>query len=191
MRTELVAGLVGVVALGAGIGIGVAVGDDSAEVAETQQVAERRSDEIGRLKEQVAQARQAAADADKKAEEEARKRFSERRKQLDAREKKLDERSRAINAREREVSGMEREYEANTIPGDGRYRVGSDIQPGTYRAESAPSGSCYWARLSADDGGIDSIINNGNVSGPVTITVAPSDHTLELSGCADFHKVTG
>jgi hypothetical protein len=84
---------------------------------------------------------------------------------------------------------MEREYEANTIPGDGRYRVGSDIQPGSYRAAASPD--CYWARLRDDEGGIDSIITNGNVSGPVTITVAPSDHMLELSGCADFHKVTG
>lgn len=166
--------------------VGVAAGDDAGQVAESRQLVEQRDAEAALLRAQIARARRDAATAKKEAEEEARKQFAKREAELDAREKKLDERSRAINAREKEVSAMERDYEDNTIPGSGRYQVGTDIQPGTYTAEASPD--CYWARLRDDEGSIDSIIDNGMVSGPVTITVAPSDHMLEVSGCADFHK---
>lgn len=108
---------------------------------------------------------------------------------LDRRESALDARKSALDKRERRVSGMERAWEANTIPGDGIFIVGQDIDPGLYKADPSPSGSCYYARLSGMGGGIDDIIANGNVSGPLSISVSSSDAALELSGCADFHKI--
>ena len=58
-----------------------------------------------------------------------------------------------------------------------------------YRADAPNSGNCYWARLASDSGSIDDIVQNGNVAGPVTVTVGSSDYMLELAGCSDFHKI--
>lgn len=88
-----------------------------------------------------------------------------------------------------QVSGVQQQIEDNTIPGDGTFVVGEDIQPGTYKASAADG--CYWARLSGLGGALDDIIANSNTSGPVTIEVAPSDKALEVSGCADFVKQGG
>jgi hypothetical protein len=88
-----------------------------------------------------------------------------------------------------QVSGVQQQIADNTIPGDGTFVVGKDIQPGTYRSEGQDS--CYWARLAGLGGGLDDIIANDNTSGPVTIEVSPSDRALELSGCADFVRQGG
>ncbi len=83
-----------------------------------------------------------------------------------------------------EVDGVQDQIARNTVPGDGTYVVGEDIDPGTYRADASPG--CYWARLRSLD--TSDIIDNDNADGPVVIEVLPSDRALELSGCADFKK---
>jgi hypothetical protein len=83
------------------------------------------------------------------------------------------------------VSSLERTAARNTIPGDGIFAVGSDIEPATYKS-SGMSG-CYWSRLSTLD--TWDIIDNGNTDGPVVLQVLSSDAAVELSGCADFRKV--
>jgi hypothetical protein len=88
-----------------------------------------------------------------------------------------------------QVSGVQQQIEDNTIPGDGTFVVGEDIQPGTYKAEAQDG--CYWARLSGLGGDLGDIIANGNASGPVTIEVSPGDRALELSGCAEFVRQGG
>jgi hypothetical protein len=72
---------------------------------------------------------------------------------------------------------------ATTIPGDGTFLVGEDIRPGTYRTAG---GSCYWARLKGTSGELDDVIANGNVTGPTTVTIAPSDDAFQTSGCEDW-----
>jgi TolA-binding protein len=88
-----------------------------------------------------------------------------------------------------QVSGVQQQIADNTIPGDGTFVVGKDIQPGTYKSEGQDS--CYWARLAGLGGGLDDIIANDNTSGPVTIEVSPGDRALELSGCAEFVRQGG
>ena len=104
---------------------------------------------------------------------------------LNARGRALAARKAALDRRERKVTGLEHAWAANTIPGDGIFLVGSDIEPGTYKAPA--SANCYYARLASLN--TSDIIDNNNVSGPVVIEVLPSDKALELSGCANFHKV--
>lgn len=107
---------------------------------------------------------------------------------LDSRETTLKNREDALSGRENAVSQAEATAKANTFPGTGTYLVGSDIQPGTYRA--AASSGCYWERESGTGGSVGDIIANDNADGPVVITVRSSDAALKVSGCADFHKIS-
>lgn len=74
----------------------------------------------------------------------------------------------------------------NTISGTGTYIVGSDIQPGTYRAAAQPG--CYWARLSSLN--TSDIIDNDNADGPVVVQIQGSDKAFKANGCADFHRAS-
>ena len=113
--------------------------------------------------------------------------FASRKAALDAQEGQIAKSQAALAAREAKVTGQEHAYAVGTIPGDGMFLVGSDIAPGVYKATAADSGSCYFARLHS--GTTSDIIDNGNVSGPVVVTVQPGDYALELNGCNEFHKV--
>ena len=88
-----------------------------------------------------------------------------------------------------QVSGVQQEIDDNTVPGDGTFIVGEDIEPGTYKSKGQDG--CYWERLSGLGGGIDDIIANDNASGLVSVEVLPSDRALQLSGCADFVRQGG
>jgi hypothetical protein len=78
---------------------------------------------------------------------------------------------------------------SGSIEGDGTFLVGEDVAPGTYRAAAASSGNCYWARLKDLNGNVNSIVANGNTSGPVLLRVAPSDYAIETTGCETFKRI--
>jgi hypothetical protein len=71
--------------------------------------------------------------------------------------------------------------------GEGTYQVGTDIQPGLYKA-TVTSGMGYWARL-ADPDGNNILANDVKESGTMYLRVHPSDKYVEISG-ATFHKVS-
>lgn len=77
---------------------------------------------------------------------------------------------------------------ATSIPGDGTYRVGVDIQPGVYRSQGAES--CYWARLSGLSGSSNDIIANNGAAGPQVVQIAPSDAAFETRRCATWNLVS-
>ncbi len=193
IKKKIVGALVG--ALVVGLGVGAAGADDSATIQARpdHRPAARGSEgcrgsarsgtyDIAEAQADVEEADQRAADAKVRAERAAKRKFASRQRSLDRRARELDDRDNAITV-------AEDAYEAGTIPGDGRLRVGEDVQPGVYQADAPSSGSCYWARLGSDSGGIDDIINNGNEAGPATITIASTDYMIELSGCEEFQKV--
>ena len=70
-------------------------------------------------------------------------------------------------------------------PGDGVWRVGVDIQPGTYR--SSGGDPCYWALLSGFQGNsqIDSYLG----SGPTIVTIHPTDVGFESRKCGNWTLV--
>jgi hypothetical protein len=78
---------------------------------------------------------------------------------------------------------------SGTIEGEGTFLVGKDIAAGLYRAPAPSTGNCYWARLHDLNGGLNSIINNNNNSGPTVINVASTDYAVETSGCETFQRV--
>ncbi|MDI3341346.1 MAG: hypothetical protein QJR03_12525 [Sphaerobacter sp.] len=65
---------------------------------------------------------------------------------------------------------------------DGTYRVGVDIQPGTYRNTDS-SQLCYWERLSGFSGELDDIIANGLSLARVIVTIAPTDAGFSSEDC--------
>jgi len=71
---------------------------------------------------------------------------------------------------------------ASACFGPGTFRVGTDIQPGTYR-NSDSSGGCYWERLSGFGGTLDEIIANESSSSPQVVTIAPGDVGFSSSNC--------
>jgi hypothetical protein len=71
--------------------------------------------------------------------------------------------------------------------GDGIWRVGAEIDPGTYRASGG--GDCYWARLAGFSGNLGDIISNGvGVPHPV-VTISSSDTGFESSSCGTWTRV--
>ncbi len=78
-----------------------------------------------------------------------------------------------------------------SIPGDGVYRVGYDIAPGTYRS-SAPADqytSVYWERRANSLGNLNSIIDNESEPKVLEVTVLPTDAFLEVKRGGRWTKV--
>ena len=78
---------------------------------------------------------------------------------------------------------------ATSIPGDGTFRVGVDVQPGTY--QSSGSDECYWARLSGLGGSVNDIIANSNAAGPQVVQVASSDVAFKTQNCGTWNLTSG
>lgn len=68
-----------------------------------------------------------------------------------------------------------------TFPGDGTFKVGIDIQPGTYR--SAGGESCYWERLRGLSGSYKDIIANGAGNAPQVVQIEASDVAFKTQHC--------
>lgn len=69
---------------------------------------------------------------------------------------------------------------------DGTYRVGVDVQPGTYQASGGGS-LCYWARLSGFSGNLDDIIANS--TDQTIVTIEPTDAGFQSNGCGSWSKI--
>jgi len=69
--------------------------------------------------------------------------------------------------------------------GDGKFVIGQDIGPGTYRAAN-PSQGCYWERLSGFSGEFGDIIANNFTAAPDVVTIAPSDVGFSSEGCGTW-----
>ncbi|MBZ4319022.1 hypothetical protein [Streptomyces huiliensis] len=76
-----------------------------------------------------------------------------------------------------------------SVSGDGMYRIGADIAPGTYRSTgNKADGNCYWERAKDALHGMESIAANENVTGNGIVTITPQDAYFKTSGCADWKK---
>jgi hypothetical protein len=65
--------------------------------------------------------------------------------------------------------------------------VGTDIVPGTYTsAGPVGSGTCYWKRLSGDDG--KQLVDNALSKKPQVVRIDPSDKSFKTDGCQPWQK---
>ena len=67
----------------------------------------------------------------------------------------------------------------STIPGDGTYLVGEDIQPGTYQAGGADGRICSWQRTGV------SVTSLGEARGPARVSVQAGE-TFTSDGCQEW-----
>lgn len=76
-----------------------------------------------------------------------------------------------------------------TAFGNGTYLVGSEVTPGRYVTEGAPS--CYWEvqRENADQYG-SKIVENGNANGHTNITIPANAYAIEVMS-VDFTGTGG
>ncbi|MCR6489298.1 hypothetical protein M8542_41430 [Amycolatopsis sp. OK19-0408] len=73
-----------------------------------------------------------------------------------------------------------------TSVGEGTYKVGEDLEPGSYKADCVGHG--YWARL-RDDSGTDIIANDLKANGgPMRFTAKKGEY-VEISGGCTFTKI--
>jgi hypothetical protein len=102
---------------------------------------------------------------------------------------------------------------ATAFDGNGLYRVGRDIQPGTYRtagvgpetrvppesgivhtADDDGVRKCTWVRYAAPTAsgigaGTNVIAVGAEPSGPVEVTIEPTDHQFVTFGCLRWERV--
>jgi hypothetical protein len=71
---------------------------------------------------------------------------------------------------------------------DGTYRVGPDIEPGTYRSLGT-SDSCYWERLRGLGGTLADIIANFIGPNPTIVAIAPTDAGFQSDRCGNWTKI--
>jgi hypothetical protein len=69
--------------------------------------------------------------------------------------------------------------------GDGTFKVGTDVQAGTYRTRTGAPG-CYWERLSGFSGATSDIIANDNTDAPAVVTINKSDAGFSSDSCAPW-----
>ena len=77
----------------------------------------------------------------------------------------------------------------NVSFGDGTYRVGIDIQAGTYRSSDQSSGTCYWERLRSFTGDFGTDVITNGIDSPEIVTISPLDAGFDTSGCGTWVPV--
>ncbi|MFE2535048.1 hypothetical protein [Streptomyces sp. NPDC059371] len=78
--------------------------------------------------------------------------------------------------------------EKPAFAGNGTFRVGPDIKPGTYRTAGNTGGSCHWERAKDAGHGLGSLIAKGDVTGTAVVTIGAKDTYFKTSGCGDWKK---
>lgn len=92
----------------------------------------------------------------------------------------------AVKAREEAVTGAEKTKAANTI-GDGTWTVGTDIEPGTYRASADVGSSCYWGIYATGSNG-SNIVDNDLPGGGRPSVALSAGQDFKSSRCGKWEK---
>jgi hypothetical protein len=190
LRSKLLLVGAGLVLFLLGVGIGSVGTDDTAareEAAEAQ-------DDVAQLEAELAREEDARESAAQRAEE-LDEQVSELRSEVAALERELEEPKDSSpdsgggggGSGDSGSGGGGSASSALRSFGDGTWRVGEDVQPGTYRA---PGGqNCYWERLRNFKAGLNSIIANGGFTKNQTVTIAASDAGFSTRGCGTWQPL--
>jgi hypothetical protein len=92
----------------------------------------------------------------------------------------------AVKAREEAVTGAEKTKAANTVS-DGTWTVGTDIEPGTYRAAAAVGSTCYWGIYRSGSNGGD-IIENDIPGGGRPVVTLSAGQDFNSTRCGKWEK---
>lgn len=92
----------------------------------------------------------------------------------------------AVKVREEAVTGAEKTKAANTV-GDGTWTVGTDIEPGTYRAVADVGSSCYWGIYATGSNG-SNIIDNDLPGGGRPSVALSAGQDFNSTRCGKWEK---
>ena len=169
--------LIAVISLGAGFGAGYYTrGDSGAEDLQAELTASRAESESAQEALEIAEGE---IDAATQRAETAEGELVSREAELSSLEADLIAREQELEQREGQVQAAEQAVERNSF-GDGLYKVGEDIQPGTYRTDGA--NNCYWAKLGSSN--TSDFIDNHFGNGPQTLVI--DSPWFESSGCGTW-----
>ncbi|MFF9376885.1 hypothetical protein ACF1BB_20380 [Streptomyces griseoluteus] len=74
------------------------------------------------------------------------------------------------------------------LSGDGDFRVGTDIAPGTYRSTANAHRSCRWERARDAEHRLRSVIATGRTTGTAVVTIRPTDAHFRSTGCGGWKR---
>lgn len=174
-----------VVGLAGGTGLGLAVADPTSskqyiELSESLQATEAQLVDVkGNIDEREANVKTRSEELDARSGE-----LDNRSSELDKREKSVEAESAAVLERETVVGLVEEEQKAKSID-DGVYTVGTDIEPGAYRAREEVETNCFWGITKEGSNG-ENFIAAGNPLGGRPSVVVKKGQVLELSSCGTF-----
>lgn len=81
---------------------------------------------------------------------------------------------------------------SQTIPGDGMFRVGVDIAPGTYKSAgpSSRDGMCSWSTHSAVGVSSDDMVDANASSGQLYASIPGTVKAFQTTGCQTWVKIS-
>lgn len=196
VRRRVLIGIGLVAALGIGIAIGAAVGNNSAALsAANNQVSALRGQttslkgqvtslngEVTNWKRQAQQATATAQHATATADAKASAAYG-------ARNAALSQQETTLKQQEKAVAAEMGQLQASQISGDGVYVVGKDIKPGLYHTNGSGNtgqNDCYFATLNSTD--TSNIADNNNFDGAETVDVS-SAYAFQTSGPCTWVRV--
>ncbi|WP_327290806.1 hypothetical protein [Streptomyces sp. NBC_01198] len=101
--------------------------------------------------------------------------------------KKTDKIFKTTDCKDWFAAGAEKSGAPKTsMPGDGMFKVGTDIAAGTYKTSGGDA--CYWERTKDALHDVDSIAANDNVTGKGVVTIGSRDAYFKTSGCGKWTK---
>lgn len=197
LRRRLLTGTALVVALGIGIAIGAAIGNNTSALNAANSQASALRSQVASLKGQVssldgsvaswktqaqtatATAQNATATANAKASA-----------AYAARNTALSQQETTLKQQEKTVAAEVGQLQASQISGDGVYVVGKDIKAGVYHTNgSGDTGQndCYFATLNSTD--TSDIADNNNFDGAETVNVS-SAYAFQTNGPCTWVRVS-
>jgi hypothetical protein len=111
----------------------------------------------------------------------------QREDRVQAGEGAVKQREDTVKQREEAATQAEKVQAQNTIR-EGNWAVGVDIQPGTYRAKDAVSGTCYW-EINSDANGKNIVANDIVTGGRPTVTLSGGQY-FTTKRCGEWAKVS-
>ncbi|MFD4723919.1 hypothetical protein ACFWNW_02455 [Streptomyces seoulensis] len=76
----------------------------------------------------------------------------------------------------------------DVLSGDGDFRVGADIAPGTYRSTGDAHRSCRWERVRDGERRLGSVVANGHSAGTTVVVIRLTDAYFRSTGCGGWTK---
>lgn len=185
-RTWFIAVVVGVVAFGVGAAAGASGTPDPTSTTEYKALAKEldtTNSDLQQTQDDLTEAQDALGDLPDREDqlEQDQEQLKQDQADLAKREQAVAAAEKAVAKREKAVGLVEQEIKNNTVDGNGMYKVGTDMKPGTYK--TAGKNGCYYAVLNSTD--TFDIAVNGNPPGPAFATVSAGQY-FESDGCADW-----